>query len=676
MVEKYLQTEILLELVFNVSLEKNEHLILNKSLPLYLRKLNCFLAGVLKRDEEDKVSELMVMPFAAGKSDDWDKVKTHFSSLSLEDRQNCPQFIHNNLYYYGLCLNGYGIFILGRKKIFDPFFIKELQNVVHHLSKVLIQSNEIEKRRIAEDKLIESEHRLSMLMQESPSVIEIYDTNGLQVAVNKASEKLWNMPASETLFNFNILKSKILMEADLIKYIKKAYQGEPVSIFDYKFKYQNLIHSSNIDLDRWLSTRIYPLTDQHGEITHIVINHEDVTKQKEFEHRILKAKEKAEESDRLKSAFLANMSHEIRTPMNGILGFTDLLKRPAFDEADQNVYIELIEESGARMLSTIDDLIYISKVESGQMELLISDTDINKQIEYVYNSLIAEADSKNIELHISGLLGDNETIIRTDREKLDVILRNLVKNAIKFSKKGSVEINVRKKGDHIEFFVKDMGIGVPEERQDAIFDRFIQADVGDKRAFEGTGLGLSITKAFVNMLGGDIWIKSKENVGSTFYFTLSCKLELDEVGKSENEVLNFELNQSEMSLKVLIVEDDNISRNFLELLVKPLSKQVIVAENGFEAVKSLEENQDVDLILMDMKMPVMDGYEATRQIRKVNKNVIIIAQTAYSLIGDRDKSIEAGCNDYITKPIFKDKLINLIHKYFNHIVENSISEKS
>lgn len=531
MVEKCLQTEILLELVFSVSLEKNEHIILNKSMPLYLRKLNCFLAGVLKRVEDDNINELMVMPFAAGKCGDWDIVKNYFTSFSLEQRQNCLQFIHNNLYYYGLYLSGYGLFILGRKKEFDPFFLKELQNVVHHLGEILIQSNEIEKRQAAEDKLIESEHQFSMLMQESPSVIEMYDSNGLQIAVNKAYEKLWQISASETLFCFNILECDTIKKVGLLKYIEKAYEGESVSISDYQFNYQNLQDSIHIEKERWLSTRIYPLTDQHGEITHIVVNHEDVTHQKEFENKILKAKEKAEESDRLKSAFLANMSHEIRTPMNGILGFTNLLKQQAFDEIDQNAYVELIEESGARMLATIDDLIDISKVESGQMELLISETDINKEIEYVYNVVEEEADSKNIQLHISSLLDGNESIIRTDREKVYAILRHLVKNAIKFSKEGLVEINVKKKGDYLEFFVKDMGIGVPEERQEAIFDRFIQADIGDKRAFEGTGLGLSITKAFVNMLGGEIWLKSKENIGSTFYFTLSSKLELDKVGR-------------------------------------------------------------------------------------------------------------------------------------------------
>ena len=279
-------------------------------------------------------------------------------------------------------------------------------------------------------------------------------------------------------------------------------------------------------------------------------------------------------------------------------------------------------------------------------------------------------------MKITSSLSKDDCVIKTDREKLYTILINLTKNAIKYSDRGIVEIRVDKKEGFLKFYVKDSGIGIPLERQEAIFDRFIQADIGDKRAFEGSGLGLSISKAFVEMLGGKIWLESKEGIGSTFYFTIPCNIGFKEENLSEYVYTNYELNQSGMSLKILIVEDDNISRDFLELLVKPLSQKIIFAKNGLEAVKSFEENQDIDLILMDMKMPVMDGYEATRQIRQMDKDVIIIAQTAYSLIGDRDKSIEVGCNDYITKPIFKDKLMNLINKYFKNIVENSISEKS
>ena len=670
MVKKSLQSEILLELVFSVSLEDNEQLILNKSIPLYLKRLNCFLAGVLKKDKEGNLQELVVMPFAAGKTDEWERVKTYFCSLDLEARQKCPLFIQNDFYYYGLCLNGYGLIILGRKKAFDHFFAKELQNVAHHLGKILIQSNEIERRLNIEKKLRESENRLSMLMQESPSVIEIYDVDGLQISVNKAYEKLWGIQASKTLFHFNILKDKAIKDAGLNKYIERAYQGESVSLHDYQFQTKMMEPSAYSSHERWLSTKMYPLKNQHGEVTHIVLNHEDVTKQKESEIKILKAKDRAEESDRLKSAFLANISHEIRTPMNGILGFADLLKRPVHDELDWTMYIDLIEESGARMLNIIDDLIYMSKVESGQMEISVSETSINKQIESVYNVFQSEAKSKNIELSVTKFLPNNSSIIRTDREKLHIILTNLVKNAIKFCVEGSVEISVVNKGDCLEFFVKDTGIGIPKERQEAIFDRFIQADVGDQRAFEGAGLGLSISKAFVDMLGGEMWLNSEQGIGTTFYFTLPINLEIEENESLEYERFNYKFNQNDMNLKVLIVEDDKISMNFIELLLKPISREIITAKNGEEAVKLYTENQDVDLILMDIKMPELDGYAATRQIRSINKEVIIIAQTAYVLPGDKEKSIEAGCNDYITKPIFKEKLMRLISKYFNNLVEH------
>lgn len=675
MVKKSLQSEILLELVFSVSLEDNEQLILNKSIPLYLKRLNCFLSGVLKKDKEGNLHELMVMPFAAGKTDEWESVKTYFCSLDFEARLKCPLLIHNDFYYYGLCLNGYGLIILGRKKAFDHFFSKELQNVAHHLGKILIQSNEIERRLNTEKKLRESENRLSMLMQESPSVIEIYDVDGLQISVNKAYEKLWGVQASKTLFHFNILKDKAIKDAGLNKYIERAYHGESVSLHDYQFQTKMMEPSAYSSHERWLSTKMYPLKNQHGEVTHVVLNHEDVTKQKEAEIKILKAKDRAEESDRLKSAFLANMSHEIRTPMNGILGFADLLKYPVHYELDRDMYIDLIEESGARMLNIIDDLIYMSKVESGQMEISVSETSINKQIESVYNVFQSEAKSKNIEFSVTKLLPKNGSIIRTDREKLNIILTNLVKNAIKFCVEGSIEISVVNKGDCLEFLVKDTGIGIPKERQEAIFDRFIQADIGDQRAFEGAGLGLSISKAFVDMLGGEIWLKSKQGIGTTFYFTLPLNLDVEEDDSLKHEMFSSKFNQNDMNLKVLIVEDDNVSMNLIDLLLKPLSREIITAKNGEEAVKLYAENQDIDLILMDIKMPELDGYAATRQIREMNKGVIIIAQTAFVLPGDKEKSIAAGCNDYITKPIFKEKLMRLISKYFNNLVEHRINMK-
>ena len=538
MVGKCFQIEILLELVFSVSLEKNEHLILKKCLPLYLRKLNCFLAGVLKLDEDNGLSELMVIPFAAGRYDDWNCIKNYFSSLSLDEKNKCPQLIYNNQYYYGLCLNGFGLLVLGRKKPFDILFYKELENVAHHLGKALIQSNEIEKRQLAEKKLVESEHRLYMLMQESPSDIEIYDVNGLQILVNKAYEKLWGISASETLNSFNILECNSIKEAGLIKYINKAYEGESVAMYDYQFKPKNIVSLDCQNNERWLSSRIYPLKGQNDEVTHIVITHEDVTQQKKSKIALRKAKEKAEENDRLKTAFLANISHEIRTPMNGIVGFAELLKQSTFEEGDKEISIDLIEKSSARMLCIIDDLVNISKLESGQMELFISETNVNDQIQNIRNLLGEKIERKNLELKITSSLSNNDCFVKTDREKLYMVLRNLTNNAIKYSEKGVIEINVDKKEGFLEFCVKDEGIGIPLERQNAIFDRFIQADIGDKRVFEGAGLGLSISKAFVEMLGGKIWLESKEGIGSTFYFTIPCNVDLKENNLLENIITN------------------------------------------------------------------------------------------------------------------------------------------
>jgi signal transduction histidine kinase len=380
-------------------------------------------------------------------------------------------------------------------------------------------------------------------------------------------------------------------------------------------------------------------------------------------HELLKAKEKAEESDRLKSAFLANMSHEIRTPMNGILGFAQILKEPDLTGAEQQQYIEIIEKSGARMLNIINDIIHISKIEAGLMEFDIVETNINEQIEYIFTFFKPEAEAKGIKLYYTNPLPSREAIIKTDREKVYAILTNLVKNAIKYSHEGSIEFGYKNKGEVFEFYVKDTGIGIPKDRQEAIFERFIQADIFDKMAKQGAGLGLSISKAYVEMLGGKIWVESQEGKGSTFYFTLPYNAE------PVKEIIDRKLepskkNDSIRKLKILVAEDDKVSEMLIDSFVKLFCKEILKARTGVEAVEACHANPDIDLILMDIRMPKLGGYEATQQIREFNKEVVIIAQTAHGLTGDREKAIESGCNDYISKPINKDELILLIQKYF------------
>ncbi len=375
---------------------------------------------------------------------------------------------------------------------------------------------------------------------------------------------------------------------------------------------------------------------------------------KQLNQELYLAKEQAQESERLKSAFLANMSHEIRTPMNGILGFAGLLKEPDLSGKDHLEYIGIIEKSGVRMLNIINDIIDISKIESGQMNVVISKTDINEQIKYIFTFFKPEIEAKGMSCSYKTGLSSEKAVIKTDREKIFAILTNLVKNAIKFSDKGTIELGYSKKGQFLEFFVKDTGIGIPEDRVEAIFERFIQADINDKRALQGAGLGLSITKAYIELLGGNIRVESKLDIGSTFYFTIPYNVEnqenIDE-GDSLSEMTEENIADVSPGLKILIAEDDEISTKLLILAVRMFGNELLVVRTGSEAVAACQNNDDIDLVLLDIQMPEFDGYEAARRIRQFNKKVFIIAQTAYGLTGDREKAIGAGCNAYFSKPV-------------------------
>jgi PAS domain S-box-containing protein len=393
----------------------------------------------------------------------------------------------------------------------------------------------------------------------------------------------------------------------------------------------------------------------------------EIVEKKKISEALVVAKEKAEESDRLKSAFLTNMSHEIRTPMNGILGFAEILKDPELSGDQQQEYIKIIEKSGKRMLNIINDIVDISKIEAGLMKPDLKESNINEQIEYIYTFFKPEVEAKGMKLSFKTTLSAKEATILTDREKVYAILTNLVKNAIKYSKQGSIELGYKIVETQciasLQFYVKDTGIGIPLNRQEAIFERFIQADIADKMARQGAGLGLTISKAYVEMLGGKIWVESEEGKGSTFYFTLPYNTEpiaetivrLPEPS-GKNEIAR--------KLKILIAEDDEVSEMLIDSYIKSFGRDFLKARTGVEAVEACRNNPDIDLILMDIRMPDMGGYEATQQIRRFNKEVIIIAQTAHGLTGDREKAIDAGCNDYISKPINKTDLLALIHKYF------------
>ena len=392
----------------------------------------------------------------------------------------------------------------------------------------------------------------------------------------------------------------------------------------------------------------------------------DITERKVKELELIRAKERAEESNRLKSAFLANMSHEICTPMNGILGFTELLKEPDLTSDDQQDFIQTIQISGARMLETINHIVDVSKIESGLMNVDIQETNLNEKIESVYAFFKSEIELKGLKFLFKNRVPSNGVILKTDIEKVCSILENLLKNAIKFTYDGSIEFGYTKKEKYLEFYVKDTGVGIPLIQQELIFERFRQGSELLDRKYEGSGLGLSICKSYVEMLGGKIWVRSEEGKGSTFYFTIPFSAEQEENPEIIKNTTSEQKEVASTELNILVVEDDEISHSLMTRTLQKISKELFHANNGVEAIDICRNNAEINLIMMDIRMPIIDGFEATRQIREFNTEVIIIAQSAFRFTGDIEEATEAGCNDYITKPINRSLLFEVIKKYFNN----------
>jgi len=509
---------------------------------------------------------------------------------------------------------------------------------------------DINKRKNAEKELNEERNFLKNILESMSDAFVSIDKKWCYTYVNsKAGEITGRNP--EELIGKNIWEEfpEIMGQSFRLNYEKVMNEKVPIQMEEYY-----------VPFDKWLEYRIFPT--ENG----ISIFFMDVTNRKKAELELVKAKEKAQESDRLKSAFLANMSHEIRTPMNGILGFSSLLSEPGLGKEEQQEYIKLIQISGARMLNLISEIIDISKIESGMMEVNLEEININESLDFVFDLLKLDAEEKEIQLSYNSKLFPDLYMV-TDPEKLYAILTNLVKNAIKYTNKGTIDFGYTVKNKSVEFYVKDTGIGIPKERQAAIFKRFIQADIANIQARQGAGLGLAIAKAFVKLLGGKIWLESQEGIGSTFYFTLpfDTKNKDHKPKTSRIQILEKQKTpQLNTKLKILIADDDAISRKLILKSVNEFGKEIIEAKTGREAVEKFKENPDVDLILMDVQMPDMNGYEATKEIRKINNDVIIITQSAFGLTGDREKAIIAGSNDYISKPINKIELLSLLNKYF------------
>lgn len=370
------------------------------------------------------------------------------------------------------------------------------------------------------------------------------------------------------------------------------------------------------------------------------------------------AKNRAEASDKLKGTFINNISHEIRTPLNGILGFGQILTDPDLTTEEREQYSEMLNDSSARLVNTITNFMDISLLTSGNQKVYKKEVNIENSFTEIINKFKDVCQKKNLVL--STELHNNKIKIITDSELLGKILYQLTDNSVKFTQQGSVVIGCKINRSDVLFWVKDSGIGISEKNKEQIFDSFIQEDGAITRKYEGSGLGLAIAQRLVKLLGGTIWLESEKSKGTAFYFTIPYQEE-DKTEKKGQRIT--EQKQTPAKQTILIAEDDDINYQYFKALLSYDSVLVLRASNGIEAVKICREHPEVNIVLMDLRMWEMDGFEATIQIKSFRNNLPIIAVTAYSEGEDKQKALEAGCDDFITKPVKKELLIKKIEDF-------------
>ena len=507
--------------------------------------------------------------------------------------------------------------------------------------------------------LRESEKRFRIMFELSPAGIILIDKKGTIIEVNTSFCENLGYSKKELIGNNIRFFSSPDKEGDLERNIERILSGETL-----KHEVTNLRKNGTSCVVALYETAILLPDGKQGILS--VSN--DVTERERIHHELISAKEKAEESDRLKSAFLANMSHELRTPLNAIIGFSGLMIDAGSDnETISN--LNIILNSGQHLLSLVEEILDNSMIETGQIKIKYEKVDINLILYDVKNIIQGEKLKENkteieLILKIDPELKDN--YIFTDARKLKQVLINLLKNALKFTDKGYIEFGFTeiKKANvkYLKFFVKDTGIGIEKKHYDLIFNIFRQIDDTHTRKFGGTGIGLSIAKKITEMLGGEIWVESELGKGSIFYFTipsLSDKIQKENITSDTVKVA-----ENNFSGKTILIAEDEFSNfEFLRMLFTKMNIRVLWAKNGIEAVNICEYDSSVNLVLMDIKIPMWNGYEATRKIKKMRPELPVIAQTAYAMMTDREDALKAGCDDYLSKPLQIKQLKELVEKY-------------
>jgi PAS domain S-box-containing protein len=542
--------------------------------------------------------------------------------------------------------------------------LKEINKELRNAEKKLITKNEAlkeinqqleeQKQELeqAKEEAEKNEAKSKSLLEAIPDMIFVFDKKG-NIIDYHAEKKDFLYTSADKFMNQNvddILPENIALLSH--EKIKKVLETGKVEEYEYELNLQNKNYI--------FESRMVKL-DQNSTLAIV----RDITETKEAQQELIKAKEKAEESDRLKSAFLANMSHEIRTPINGIVGFTQLLRDQDYSKEEQNEFLDIIDTNSNQLLQIVNDIIDISKIEANQLEIKEKTISLNKLMDELYSSYQMELKrnyKSNISFNVQKSLPDGDDHIKTDGIRLKQILSNLLSNAIKFTEKGEIEFGyIVQEDERFLFYVKDTGIGIPKDKHKMIFNHFRRAHESKSSKFGGTGLGLSISKKLVELMGGLIAVDSEEDKGSYFYFTLPVKSKATPITKEEKQQPKSTYDwQGE---KILVVEDNPPSQRFIKEILKNTNSEIFLAEKGEKALEVFKTEKDFSIILLDIKLPDKDGVQIAREIRTFDTKVPIIATTAYAMENDKRTALENGFNAYLTKPINKHRLLKIIDSY-------------
>jgi PAS domain S-box-containing protein len=518
---------------------------------------------------------------------------------------------------------------------------------------------EEKKRRAIEKNLRESEKRFRVMFELSPAGILLIDTKGTIIEVNSSFSANLGYSREEVIGKNIRLFAAPAIDGEIENNISQILSGKTMI-----HEVSNTRKDGSLCVVALYETMIILPDGKPGILS--VSN--DITDRRRVQLELINAKEKAEESDRLKSAFLANMSHELRTPLNAIIGFSGLIIDSGPNQ-NSIQYCQIISKSGFHLLSLVEDLFDTTIIESGQIKINYENADIISLLKEVKDIIQGERlmdDETSVELVLNTEEVSDLLYLVTDSRKLKQVLINLLRNAFKFTEKGYVEFGITEikeaENKYFQFYVKDTGIGIDKKNHEAIFNIFRQIDDTHTRKFGGMGLGLSLAKKTIEILGGKIWVESEPNKGSTFYFTLPVQEDKNKIDiKSDNKANTMGKNFSGKT--ILIAEDEQSNFDFLNILLTRMNIKVLWAKDGIEAVQLCETDPSIDLVLMDIKMPRLNGYDATKLIKIKRPDLPVIAQTAYAMISDQQEAENSGCDAYLSKPIRINQITEILDQY-------------